>query len=51
MESHIPEYMVPSEVIYLDELPLNAGKKVDLQKLEKMYTEGINTTFKKRTRK
>ena len=33
--------MVPSEIIYLDEIPLNAGKKTDLKELERIYNEGV----------
>jgi len=36
---NIPEYMVPAEIIYLDELPLNAGKKTDLKELEHLYNK------------
>ena len=49
---NVPEYMVPAEVIYLDSIPLNAGKKPDLKELEKIYNEGKSLTIDKRkTRK
>lgn len=38
---NVPEYMVPAEVIYLESIPLNAAKKPDLQRLEKIYNEGV----------
>lgn len=56
-EQQVPKYMAPREVIYLDEFPLNATKKVDLKALEKMYeeqhtgketTKSKNKTFLKR---
>ena len=50
-QMYVPEYMVPSEVIYLDEIPLNAGKKHDLVELEKLYHDGIKTTVKKQKSK
>ena len=45
--TYIPEYMVPTDVIYLDEIPLNASKKHDLIELEKMYASGIRENTKK----
>ena len=44
---YVPEYMVPTDIIYLDEIPLNASKKHDLIQLEKMYMSGINGSVKK----
>ena len=36
-EKNIPEYMVPREIFFIEELPLNTSKKPDLKELEKMY--------------
>ena len=48
-QGNIPEYMVPADIIYLEELPLNAGKKVDLKELERIYNEEfVNINVKKR---
>ena len=45
----IPEYMVPSDVVFLNEMPLNASKKPDLIELERMYnTNTINDVKKKK---
>ena len=46
-ELHVPEYMVPADIIYLEDIPLNAGKKPDLKELERIYNEGIKLTVKK----
>lgn len=48
---NVPEYMVPAEVIYLDSIPLNAGKKPDLIELERIYNEKDNQVIKKKKRK
>ena len=50
-QMNVPEYMVPAEVIYLEQIPLNAGKKPDLIELERIYNEGVkieSNTKKKR---
>ena len=48
-QQNVPEYMVPADVIYLEELPMNAGKKVDLKELERIYSENfVNVNSKKR---
>ena len=39
--------MVPTDVVFLDEIPLNASKKHDLVKLEKMYDSGAKENIKK----
>lgn len=46
----IPEYMVPSDVIFLDSMPLNSSKKPDILALEKMYKDStiINGSKKKK---
>lgn len=50
--SNVPEYMVPADVVYLEELPMNAGKKTDLKELERIYAENyINVNSKKKIRK
>uniref|UniRef100_I5AX00 Amino acid adenylation enzyme/thioester reductase family protein n=1 Tax=Eubacterium cellulosolvens (strain ATCC 43171 / JCM 9499 / 6) TaxID=633697 RepID=I5AX00_EUBC6 len=38
----LPEYMVPSRVCVIDEIPLSANKKVDRQKLVEMLEENRN---------
>lgn len=37
--SEVNEYMVPKDVVILDEMPLTASKKNDIKKLEEMYKE------------
>lgn len=49
-QCNVPEYMVPSDVVFLDEIPLNANKKPELKELERIYSEGYKTEIK-RTRK
>lgn len=49
-QMNVPEYMVPSDVIFLEEMPLNAGKKPDLKQLENIYQEGL-TNLKTKKRK
>lgn len=46
----IPEYMVPSDVIFIEEMPLNASKKPDVLALEKMYNNNntVNNVKKKK---
>lgn len=34
---NVPEYMVPKDIVFLDDVPLTASRKTDLQALEKMY--------------
>lgn len=47
----IPEYMVPSDVIFLEKMPLNASKKPDIILLEKMYNSNmVNSDNKKKKR-
>ena len=48
---NVPEYMVPAEVIYLEKIPLNAGKKPDLIELERMYKEKSNQEIKVKKRR
>lgn len=47
----VPEYMVPADVIYLEAMPLNAGKKPDLKELERIYNEGIKNVSTKKKRR
>ena len=44
---YIPEYMVPTDIIYLDEIPLNASKKHDLIELERMYASLVRENTKR----
>jgi len=50
-QMNVPEYMVPSEIIYLDSIPLNASKKPDLKELEKIYNDGITMNVGKTKKK
>ena len=47
-QDNVPEYMVPSEIIYLDELPINSNKKTDFRELERIYGESIAVVSKKK---
>lgn len=35
----IPEYMIPSEIVYIDKIPLNSSDKVDKKELELIYRQ------------
>ena len=35
--ANVPEYMVPVDVVFIDDIPLTPAKKPDLKALEKMY--------------
>ena len=50
-KSNVPEYMVPADVIYLEDIPLNSGKKPDLKKLEEIYKNGNIIISKKLIKK
>jgi len=50
-QMNVPEYMVPADVIYLEEMPLNAGKKPDLKELERIYNEGLKNISTKKKRR
>lgn len=43
----IPEYMVPKDIVFTTDIPLNINKKPDILLLEKMYNE-TKTKHKKR---
>ena len=47
----VPEYMVPTEIIYLDEIPLNSTKKHDLKQLGLLYNENNDNSIKKKIKK
>ena len=40
-KEHLPEYMVPHRICFIDEFPLNANGKLDRIKLREMLQEGI----------
>ena len=50
-QMNVPEYMVPADIIYLDSIPLNAGKKPDLKELENIYNNGITLNVGKTRKK
>ena len=50
-QANVPEYMVPSEIIYLDEIPVNSNKKPDLIKLESLYLTGKLDSLSKKRKK
>ena len=35
----IPEYMIPSEIVFIDKIPLNSSDKVDKKALEFIYRQ------------
>lgn len=37
--TNVPEYMVPVDIVFVDDIPLTPAKKPDLKALEKMYLE------------
>ena len=37
LNHELPKYMIPKELKFIDEFPLTASSKVDLQKLEQIY--------------
>lgn len=38
-KANVPEYMVPKDIVFLDDIPLTSSRKPDLKALEKMYLE------------
>ena len=50
-QATVPEYMVPKEIIFIEEMPLNAGNKPDLKALEQLYKNSTLNKPKKRKRK
>lgn len=42
MKTYLPEYMLPSEVISLKNIPLNSNSKIDLVSLKIIYKERTN---------
>lgn len=43
LKSHLPEYMLPSKIFYLEKIPLNSNGKFDFTQLTKIYLEEINS--------
>lgn len=39
MQGHLPDYMLPSAIMYLDKLPVNANGKVDRHQLPDLLTQ------------
>jgi len=50
-QMNVPEYMVPADVIYLEKMTLNEGKKPDLKELERIYNEGLKNISTKKKRR
>jgi amino acid adenylation domain-containing protein len=44
----LPRYMIPSELIEIDEFPLTSNGKIDRQALEKSYKSGLKNKLKLR---
>ena len=42
----IPEYMIPSEIIFVQSIPLNSSDKVDKKELERIYLERKNPSIR-----
>ena len=38
-KANVPEYMVPKDIVFLNDIPLTSSRKPDLKALEKMYLE------------
>lgn len=45
---NIPEYMIPSDILFIQNIPKLSNQKNDLKKLEQMYNDSLNTVKKKR---
>ncbi len=41
MQKFLPDYMIPSKIIYLDSMPLTINGKIDYQKLHNYYLKSI----------
>ncbi|MBI1837829.1 MAG: AMP-binding protein [Flavobacteriia bacterium] len=39
LREKLPEYMIPSDIIFLKEIPLNTSGKVDKKRLQEIYTK------------
>ena len=50
-QMNVPEYMVPTEIIYLDEIPLNSTKKHDLKQLGLLYNGNNVNSIKRKIKK
>lgn len=44
LSEHLPEYMIPSVIIRLDEMPLNANGKIDKKSLPKSSQKTVQST-------
>lgn len=45
LKAQLPEYMIPSAIIVLDSLPLNANGKIDRLRLPKAYEQLSNVSY------
>ena len=41
MQSFLPDYMIPTKIIYIEEMPLTVNGKVDYKKLHDIYLKSI----------
>jgi D-alanine--poly(phosphoribitol) ligase subunit 1 len=39
IQQKLPEYMIPSEIVFIDNIPLNTSDKVDKKELERIFKE------------
>ena len=36
-KENVPEYMIPKDIVFIDDIPVTSSSKPDLKTLEKMY--------------
>lgn len=44
VEQHLPHYMIPSQLLRIDEFPTNSNGKIDKKKLEENFLNGLYKT-------